>query len=102
MSPDFLEVMAARRRVRIRDGAGHWALMRDLENPEIWTESYHTPTWVEYVRHNQRRTQADAAIGDRIRALHRGLSEPRVHRMIERQTILPHDIAAHKTPIDLS
>jgi MFS family permease len=99
---DFLEVMAARRRVRIRDGAGHWALMRDLENPEIWTESYHTPTWVEYVRHNQRRTQADAAIGDRIRALHRGLSEPRVHRMIERQPILPHDIAAHKTPIDLS
>jgi hypothetical protein len=73
-----------------------------MGHPEIWTESYHTPTWVEYVRHNQRRTQADAVIGDRIRALHRGLSEPRVHRMIERQTILPHDIAAHKTPIDLS
>ncbi|TXR46754.1 MFS transporter [Phyllobacterium endophyticum] len=100
--PEFLEVMAARRRIRIRDGAGHWALMRDLENPEIWTESYHTPTWVEYVRHNQRRTQADAVIGDRIRALHRGPAEPRVHRMIERQTTLPHDIAAHKTPIDMS
>ena len=100
--PEFLAVMADRRRVRIRDGAGHWALMRDLENPEIWTESYHTPTWVEYVRHNQRRTQADAAIGDRIRALHRGVTDPRVHRMIERQTILPHDIAAHKTPIDMS
>jgi MFS family permease len=100
--PEFLAVMADRRRVRIRDGAGHWALMRDLENPEIWTESYHTPTWVEYVRHNQRRTKADAAIGDRIRALHRGATDPRVHRMIERQTILPHDIAAHKTPIDMS
>jgi len=100
--PEFLGVMADRRRVRIRDGAGHWALMRDLENPEIWTESYHTPTWVEYVRHNQRRTQADAAIGDRIRTLHKGPGEPRVHRMIERQTILPHDIAAHKTPIDMS
>lgn len=99
--PEFLAVMADRRRVRIRDGAGHWALMRDLENPEIWTESYHTPTWVEYVRHNQRRTQADAAIGDRIRALHKGPTDPRVHRMIERQTILPHDIAAHKTPIDM-
>jgi predicted MFS family arabinose efflux permease len=99
---EFLQVMAARRRIRIRDGAGHWALMRDLENPEIWTESYHTPTWVEYVRHNQRRTKADAIVGTRIRALHKGDTEPRVHRMIERQTTLPHDIAAHKTPIDLS
>ncbi|MEK1890756.1 MAG: MFS transporter [Phyllobacterium sp.] len=99
---EFLSVMADRRRVRIRDGAGHWALMRDLENPEIWTESYHTPTWVEYVRHNQRRTHADAEIWDRIRQLHRGQDNPRVHRMIERQTILPHDIAAHKTPIDLA
>lgn len=99
---EFLLVMAARRRIRIRDGAGHWALMRDLENPEIWTESYHTPTWVEYVRHNQRRTKADAAVGTLIRALHKGDTEPRVHRMIERQTTLPHDIAAHKTPIDMS
>lgn len=99
---EFLQVMAARRRIRIRDGAGHWALMRDLENPEVWTESYHTPTWVEYVRHNQRRTKADAIVGTRIRALHKGDSEPRVHRMIERQTTLPHDIAAHKMPIDMS
>lgn len=100
--PEFLAAMADRRRVRIRDGAGHWALMRDLENPEIWTESYHTPTWVEYVRHNKRRTQADAAIGDRIRALHRGPKEPRVHRMIERQTNLPLHITAHKTPMDIN
>ncbi|EJN06115.1 arabinose efflux permease family protein [Phyllobacterium sp. YR531] len=99
---EFLQVMATRRRIRIRDGAGHWALMRDLENPEVWTESYHTPTWVEYVRHNQRRTKADAIVGTRIRALHKGDAEPRVHRMIERQTTLPHDIAAHKMPIDMS
>ena len=46
--------------------------MRDLEDPELWIESYQTPTWVDYVRHNQRRTQADAASVDRLRALHRG------------------------------
>ncbi len=34
--------------------------MRDLENPGIWTETFKTTTWVEYIRHNQRRTQADA------------------------------------------
>lgn len=99
--PAFLTAMAERRRTRIRDGAGQWALMRDLEIPMIWTETYHVPTWVEYVRHNQRRTQADAAIGDRLTALHRGSSPPRVHRMIERQTILPYDYERYKQQMDM-
>jgi MFS family permease len=82
----FLSVMAERRRVRRRDGARHWTLLRDLENPELWIERYHTPTWLEYVRHNQRMTHADAVVGERLRALHQGPDRPRVHRMIERQT----------------
>jgi hypothetical protein len=82
----FLEAMAERRRIRRRNGARNWALSRDLENPRVWMESYHTPTWVEYVRHNQRTTHADAIVGDRIRALHSGTEPPRVHRMIERPT----------------
>ncbi|OBZ97253.1 ABC transporter permease [Pararhizobium polonicum] len=99
--PEFLTAMAERRRVRIRDGAGQWGLMRDLENPTVWTETYHVPTWVEYVRHNQRRTQADAEIGDRLTALHRGDAAPRVHRMIERQTILPYDYERYKQQVDM-
>ncbi|CAN7149378.1 MFS transporter [Pararhizobium sp. LjRoot235] len=99
--PDFLTAMAERRRVRIRDGAGQWGLMRDLENPTVWTETYHVPTWVEYVRHNQRRTQADAEIGDRLLELHRGETPPRVHRMIERQTILPYDYERYKQQMDM-
>jgi MFS family permease len=85
--PAFLKAMTERRRVRIRDGAQQWALLRDLENPNIWTETYHVPTWVEYVRHNLRRTQADAEITEKLLALHRGGDRPRVHRMIERQTV---------------
>jgi hypothetical protein len=83
---EFLGIMSERRRVRRRDGARHWTLLRDLENPEVWIERYHTPTWLDYVRHNQRITQADARIGERLRELHRGPEPPRVHRMIERQT----------------
>lgn len=82
----FLAVMAERRRIRRRDGARHWALLRDLTNPELWIERYDSPTWVEYIRSNQRVTQADAEIGERLRALHKGPSPPVVHRMIERQT----------------
>ncbi|TCL71902.1 MFS transporter [Rhizobium sp. BK251] len=99
--PEFLLLMTERRRIRIRDGAGNWALMRDLENPGCWTETYHTATWVEYIRHNQRRTQADAENADRLLALHRGTGRPHVHRMIERQTIPPSDDVFHKTPVDL-
>jgi MFS family permease len=82
----FLTVMAERRRIRRRDGARHWTLLRDLENPEVWIERYHNPTWLDYVRHNQRITQADAAVGERLRELHQGPGRPRVRRMIERQT----------------
>ncbi|WP_377291600.1 MFS transporter [Rhizobium sp. SG2393] len=99
--PDFLDAMTERRRIRIRDGAGQWALMRDLEKPLIWTETYHVPTWVEYVRHNMRRTKADAENGDRLRALHSGEEPPRVHRMIERQTIIPHDYERFKQQMDM-
>ncbi|WP_174195404.1 MFS transporter [Neorhizobium sp. AL 9.2.2] len=99
--PEFLTLMARRRRVRIRDGARQWALMRDLEHPDVWTETYHTATWADYVRHNQRRMQMDAEIWDAIRKLHQGEEEPKVHRMIERQTIPPPSDIMHKPHIDL-
>jgi MFS family permease len=84
---EFLAVMNSRRRIRIRDGAQQWALLRDLENPDVWTETYHVPTWVEYVRHHERRTQADAESYESVMKLHRGKDRPKVHRMIERQAI---------------
>lgn len=83
----FLKTMAERRLVRIRDGARQWSLLRDLENPDVWVETYHVPTWVEYIRHNIRRTQADVASYDRLLSLHKGPDRPQVHRMIERQTV---------------
>lgn len=95
--PEFLAAMSTRRRIRIRDGAQQWALLRDLENPDIWTETYHVPTWVEYVRHNERRTHADAESYQRLLQLHRGKERPKVHRMIERQAIRLRDDTPLKT-----
>jgi MFS family permease len=97
--PRFLALMADRRQIRIRDGARQWALLRDLEHPEIWTESYHVPTWIDYLRHNLRRTKADAENIELIRALHRGENPPVVRRMIERQTVpLRDDTPLRETP----
>ena len=85
--PAFLAAMSARRRMRIRDGARRWSLLRDLEHPNIWTEKYYVATWVEYVRHNQRRTMSDSGISDALHQLHRGSEPPLVRRMIERETV---------------
>ncbi|MCG6885085.1 MAG: MFS transporter [Silicimonas sp.] len=95
--PRFLELMAIRRRIRIRDGAGHWALLRDLENPDLWSESYHVPTWVEYIRHNERRTEADIQNIEEIRKLHRGEGPLHVHRMIERHSVSVRDAIPRRT-----
>ncbi len=98
---EFLHVMAERRRIRRRDGARQWTLSRDLENPELWMETYHTPTWVEYVRHNQRMTHADAVVSERIRKLHSGAEPPRVKRMIERPTDWSVELSQPKPVIDI-
>jgi MFS family permease len=95
--PEFLAAMSERRRIRIRDGAQQWTLLRDLENPDIWTETYHVPTWVEYIRHHERRTQADSESYERLLKLHRGKERPKVHRMIERQAIRLKDNTPLKT-----
>ncbi|HZD51516.1 MAG TPA: MFS transporter, partial [Woeseiaceae bacterium] len=85
----FLAAMGERRRIRRRDGARHWSLLRDLEEPELWIERFDCPTWLDYVRQAQRTTQDDAAVWDRIHRLHQGPGRPRVRRLIERQTSSP-------------
>ncbi|MBN9221201.1 MAG: MFS transporter [Mesorhizobium sp.] len=97
---EFLATMAERGRIRRRDGARNWTLARDLENPMIWIEHYHTPTWLEYVRHNGRITHADAMVGERLRALHSGEEPPRVRRVIERPTTAGTALVPAKGPIE--
>ena len=83
---EFLGSMNERRRMRRRDGARNWRLLRDLSDPRLWIERYETPTWLDYIRLNNRATQDDASVPTRLRELHRGTEGPRVRRRIERQT----------------
>jgi MFS family permease len=82
----FLTAMQERRRIRRRNGAHGWSLMRDLGDPELWVERYHLSTWLDYIRHMQRTTVTDAENTAALRALHQGPNLPVVHRMLERQT----------------
>lgn len=97
----FLELMHERRRIVRRDGGRNWELLRDTQHPEQWIEAYHVPTWNDYVRHNQRRTHADAIIYDAVRALHAGAEPPKVHRMVVRPTDPREPGLQTKTPVDL-
>ena len=87
----FLAAMCERRRIRRRDGALNWRLLRDLSDPELWIERYETPTWLDYLRLNNRVTRHDAVVPASLRALHRGPEGPRVRRMIERPAVAPRD-----------
>ncbi|MBU0823393.1 MAG: MFS transporter [Alphaproteobacteria bacterium] len=80
----FLRTIAERRRIRLRDGARDWALVQDLADPEIWAEQFFVTTWVEYVRHNQRRTKADAGNWAELRSFCIGDDGPRVRRFVKR------------------
>ena len=82
----FLGAMTERRRIRRRDGARGWTLLRDLQEPELWIERYHVATWLDYIRHNQRRTHADAENSTALYQLRKDGEQFRVRRMIERQT----------------
>ena len=91
--PAFLRLMAERRRVRRRDGAQDWHLLRDLADPELWVERYRVPTWLDYLRLNTRPTREDAEVWAGLRALTRG-GRPLVRRMIEREPRPPLQDAA--------
>jgi len=82
----FLTVMHERRRIRSRDGARNWNLMRDLAEPTLWVERFDFATWLDYVRHNERRTNADTANSEALHALWMPGTDAVVHRRIERQT----------------
>jgi MFS family permease len=84
--PLFLIAMNERKRIRGRDGASAWTLMRDLGDPQLWVERYHVATWLDYIRHNKRRTNADQANSAELRRLRVEGYEPVVHRRLERQT----------------
>lgn len=82
----LLRLMVERRRIRLRDGARRWTLLRDLNDAHVWIERYATPTWADYLRHNQRRPQSDAFVSEGLRALHQGEAPPSIERLIVRQT----------------
>ena len=67
-----------------RNGAYGWSVARDISDPERWTERYHCPTWLDYLRLRNRVTQAERALHQAAIAFHVGPDPVRIRRMLER------------------
>ncbi|WP_293808655.1 MFS transporter [uncultured Bosea sp.] len=85
----FLALMLQRRRAQGRNGARRWILTRNLHDTAVWTETFRTPTWNDYLRFNYRQTAADRALNASLADLHMGGEAPAVILSIERPTAAP-------------
>jgi MFS family permease len=80
----FHNVMQEVQLSRQRNGAYGWSIARDIADPELWTERYHCPTWLDYLRQRSRATQSERALHQRAIDFHLGPEPVRVRRMLER------------------
>ncbi|QWG18573.1 MFS transporter [Bradyrhizobium sediminis] len=80
----FHNVMQEVQLSRQRNGAYGWSIARDIADPELWTERYHCPTWLDYLRQRSRSTQSERALHQQAMDFHLGPDPVRVRRMLER------------------
>lgn len=80
----FHSVMKDVQLSRRRNGAYGCSLARDIEDPELWIERYHCPTWLDYLRQRNRSTRSERVLERQALAFHRGPERVRVRRMLER------------------
>lgn len=64
----FLSALGAFSRERLRDGATRWNIHNDVEDPEIWLESFHLPSWAEHLEQHARMTRHDADLQHAVNA----------------------------------
>src|ERR1700746_978271 len=80
----FHNVMQDVQLSRQRNGAYGWSLARDIADPELWTERYHCPTWLDFLRQRNRSTVSERALHQRAMDFHLGPDPVRIRRMLER------------------
>ncbi len=80
----FYAVMQQVQRSRQRNGGYGWSLARDIADPELWTERFHCPTWLDYLRQRTRSTDAERMLHQRALEFQLGPEPVRIRRMLER------------------
>ncbi|MDQ8726388.1 MFS transporter [Bradyrhizobium sp. LHD-71] len=81
---EFHNLMQQVQLSRQRNGAYNWSIARDIADPELWTERYQCPTWLDYLRQRNRPTQSERALTQSAQEFHLGPEPVRIRRMLER------------------
>lgn len=63
----FVEAMREYGRIRRRDGASWWGIFRDLEQADLFVETFLVTSWAEHVRQHERFTRGDREVEAQIR-----------------------------------
>lgn len=74
----FHDLMHQWGRTRRRDGAVQWGFFEDVEDKGCFIEAFTVESWVAHLRQHKRVSHADKALQEKLHALHRGESAPRV------------------------
>jgi MFS family permease/quinol monooxygenase YgiN len=82
---EFLKAMKEMRRIRQRDGAIRWNLLRDSADPQRYLESFTTESWGEHLRQHERVTAEDREAEQRAQAFHLGPEPPKITHLIAEQ-----------------
>jgi MFS family permease len=81
---EFYRVMQKIELIRKRNGAYGWSIARDLANAGLWTERFHCPTWLDYLRLRSRPTQVERDLQALASGYHQGETAIQIRRMLER------------------
>jgi MFS family permease len=79
---EFLDALKALRRIRLRDGAIRWNVLRDSADPECYLEIFVTESWGEHLRQHERITAEDRKVEQRVQAFHVGAQPPKTTHLI--------------------
>jgi predicted MFS family arabinose efflux permease/quinol monooxygenase YgiN len=79
---EFLQAMKEMRRIRQRDGAIRWNLLRDTADPQRYIESFVTESWADHLRQHERVTAENREVEQRAQAFHLGPEPPKITHLI--------------------
>lgn len=81
---EFYAVMMRMQRMRKRIGGFEWSISRDIEDPALWTERFHCPTWGDYLRMRDRYTQMDRDVQAEAQGYDQSPGGINIRRRLER------------------
>ena len=79
---EFLKAMNEMKRIRQRDGAIRWNLLRDTADPQRYVESFVTESWADHLRQHERVTAENREVEQRAQAFHIGPEPPKITHLI--------------------